>query len=81
MLHNLQLVNKLGDEDDVGVFGGGLLQRKVEDEQVGGDVPSADPDVGVHAEVRGHYRGAGMWRSLSEGIDAVRFSRNHSWGQ
>jgi hypothetical protein len=31
--------------------------------------------------VRGHYRGAGMWRSLSEGIDAVRFSRNHSWGQ
>lgn len=60
MLHNLQLVNKLGDEDDVGVFGGGLLQRKVEDEQVGGDVPSADPDVGVHAEVRGHYRGAGM---------------------
>ena len=62
--HLEQLVNKLGDENDVGIFEGELLQRNVEDEQVGGDVASADPDAGVHAEVRGHYRGVGMWCSL-----------------
>lgn len=47
-LAKVDTADELADDDDVDALGDGLLQRRVDDERVGGEVRRAD--VGVQAE-------------------------------